>query len=64
MMQSCSRLSFSPIIGSVVIASSIVMAYRTGPHFEGIPPLGLAGYGVAAALGLWWAVAILRSGRF
>jgi ubiquinone biosynthesis protein len=57
------RLSFSLIIASIVIASSIVMSYHTGPHLEGIPLLGLAGYGIAALLGLWWAVAILRSGR-
>jgi len=57
------RLSFSLVIGAVVIASSIVMAYGTGPQYEGIPLLGLVGYGVAAVLGLAWAVAILRSGR-
>ena len=57
------RLSFSLIIGAIVIASSIVMAYHTGPHYDGIPLLGLLGYLMAAALGLWWIVAILRSGR-
>lgn len=57
------RLSFSLIIASIVVASSIVMSYHTGPHFEGIPLLGLAGYTIAAVLGLWWAIAILRSGR-
>ena len=57
------RLSFSLIIAAMVIASSIVMSYHTGPHLEGIPLLGLAGYAIAAVLGLWWAVAILRSGR-
>lgn len=57
------RLSFSLIIGAIVIGSSIVMAVHTGPHYAGIPLLGLAGYVIAAILGLWWAVAILRSGR-
>lgn len=57
------RLSFSLIIGAIVIGSSIVMAYHTGPHYAGIPLLGLAGYVIAAVLGLWWAVAILRSGK-
>jgi len=57
------RLSFSLIIGAIVIGSSIVMAVHTGPHLAGIPLLGLAGYVVAAVLGLWWAVAILRSGK-
>lgn len=57
------RLSFSLIIAAIVIASSIVLTTHVGPHFEGVPLLGLAGYGIAAFLGLWWAVAILRSGK-
>jgi ubiquinone biosynthesis protein len=57
------RLSFSLIIAAIVIASSIVMSAHTGPHLEGIPLLGLIGYALAAFLGLWWAVAILRSGK-
>lgn len=58
------RLSFSLIIAAVVIGSSLVMAFHTGPHYEGIPLLGLIGYVIAALLGLAWAAAILRSGRF
>ena len=57
------RLSFSLIIASVVIGSSLVMAFHTGPHYRGIPLLGLLGYVFAAVLGLGWALAILRSGR-
>jgi ubiquinone biosynthesis protein len=57
------RLSFSLIISAIVIASSIVMSFHTGPHLEGIPLLGLIGYGLAAFLGLWWAIAIARSGK-
>jgi ubiquinone biosynthesis protein len=57
------RLSFSLLIAAIVIASSIVMSFHTGPHFEGIPLIGLIGYGIAVILGLWWAIAILRSGR-
>ena len=57
------RLSFSLLIAAVVIASSIVVTTHLEPHFEGIPLLGLIGYGLAAVLGLWWAVAILRSGK-
>lgn len=58
------RLSFSLIIAAVVIGSSLIMAFHAGPHYEGIPLLGLIGYVIAAALGIAWAVAILRSGRF
>lgn len=58
------RLSFSLIIAAVVVGSSLVMAFHTGPHYEGIPLLGLIGYVIAALLGVAWAVAILRSGKF
>ena len=57
------RLSFSLIIAAIVIASSIVMSAHAGPHLEGIPLLGLIGYALAAFLGLWWAISILRSGK-
>ncbi|MEI6001418.1 AarF/ABC1/UbiB kinase family protein [Paraburkholderia bengalensis] len=58
------RLSLSLIIASVVIGSSIVMTFHSGPRYAGISLLGLAGFVIAAAMGLAWAVAILRSGRF
>jgi ubiquinone biosynthesis protein len=54
----------SLIIASVVIGSSIVMAFHSGPHYAGIPVLGLLGFVVASVMGLAWAVAILRSGKF
>jgi ubiquinone biosynthesis protein len=57
------RLSLSLIIAAVVVGSSIVMSFHSGPHLRGIPLVGLIGYVVAGVLGLWWAVAILRSGR-
>lgn len=57
------RLSLSLIIASVVIGSSIVMAFHSGPHYLGIPLLGLVGFVVATVMGLAWAIAILRSGR-
>lgn len=57
------RLSFSLVIAAIVIASSIVMTAHAGPHLKEIPLLGLIGYALAAFLGLWWAIAILRSGR-
>lgn len=57
------RLSFALIIAAVVIGSSLVMSFHTGPHYRDIPVLGLLGYLLATVLGLWWAVAILRSGK-
>jgi ubiquinone biosynthesis protein len=57
------RLSFSLIIAAIVIGSSLIMSFHTGPHYQGIPLLGLLGYLIAGVLGLAWAIAILRSGR-
>jgi ubiquinone biosynthesis protein len=57
------RLSFSMIIASVVIGSAILVSFHAGPHLQGAPLLGLAGFVIAGVLGLWWAVATLRSGR-
>ncbi|KWF26783.1 ABC transporter [Burkholderia diffusa] len=57
------RLSLSLIIASVVIGSAIVTTFHSGPHYAGISVLGLAGFVVAAVMGLAWAIAILRSGR-
>lgn len=58
------RLSLSLIIAAVVIASSLVMTFHAGPHYEEIPVTGLIGYLIAAVMGLGWAIAILRSGKF
>ncbi|KWK55967.1 ABC transporter [Burkholderia stagnalis] len=58
------RLSLSLIIASVVVGSSIVTTFHTGPHYAGISLLGLIGFVVAAVMGMAWAIAIFRSGRF
>jgi hypothetical protein len=58
------RLGFSLIIAAVVVASSILVSAHSGPHLEGIPLLGLVGYVIAGVLGLWWAIAVLRSGKY
>ena len=57
------RISFSLLIAALVVGSSLIMQTEKGPLLFGFPVLGLAGYSIAALLGLWLAVAILRSGR-
>ncbi len=61
--RSSNRLSFSLLIGSIIVGSSLVMQTEKGPQFFGFPVLGLLGYTIAGVLGLWLAIAILRSGR-
>ena len=57
------RLSFSLIIASVVVGSAILVSFHAGPHYEGVPLLGLAGFLIAGILGLRWVIAVLRRGK-
>ena len=61
--RSSNRVSFSLVIGSLIVGSSLVMQIDKGPMIFGFPLLGLLGYSIAGLLGLWLAVGILRSGR-
>lgn len=61
--KSSNRLSFSLIIGALIVGSSLIMQSEKGPQLFGFPVLGILGYTIAGILGLWLAVAILRSGR-
>jgi ubiquinone biosynthesis protein len=58
------RVSFAIITGSVVVGSSLLFSSKIGPTFLGMPAIGLVGYLIAAGLGMWLAVDILRSGKF
>lgn len=61
--RSSNRLAFSIVVGSLVIASSLMLSMGVKPLVFGVPLLGLSGYLLAAVLGLWLIWAILRSGR-
>jgi ubiquinone biosynthesis protein len=61
--RSSNRLSFSMVIGALIVGSSLIMQTEKGPVLFGFPLLGILGYTVAGFLGLWLAIAILRSGR-
>ena len=61
--RSSNRLSFSMLIAALIIGSSLIMQTEKGPLLFGFPALGILGYSIAGFLGLWLAVAILRSGR-
>ena len=63
MDRSSNRLSFAIVIAAIVIGSSIMVHAGLGPAAFGYPVLGLAGFIVAAFLGMGLALGILRSGR-
>ncbi|HTP66755.1 MAG TPA: ubiquinone biosynthesis protein UbiB, partial [Geobacteraceae bacterium] len=61
--KSINRLSSSLIITALVVGSSIVMQTEKGPLLFGFPAFAFLGYTIAGVIGLWWVIAILRSGR-
>lgn len=61
--RSSNRVAFALVIGSLIVGSSLVMQIDKGPMIFGFPLMGLLGYSIAALLGLWLAVGIMRSGR-
>jgi len=61
--KSSNRLAFSVLTASIIVASSIIIHSRQGPLLFGLPVFGLIGYVIAAILGLWILIGILRSGQ-
>lgn len=61
--KSINRLSFSLIIAAIIIGSSIVMQTDKGPKIFDFPLFAFMGYTTAGFIGLWWVIAIIRSGR-
>jgi ubiquinone biosynthesis protein len=61
--KSSNRLAFSVITAAIIVASSIIIHSGQGPMLFGLPMFGLIGYVIAAFLGLWILVGILRSGQ-
>jgi ubiquinone biosynthesis protein len=57
------RLSFSVIIASLLLSSAIIVQAKVGPFIRGYPVLGLAGFFIAAVMGIWLLFAIIRSGK-
>ncbi len=57
------RLSFSIITAAIIVASSIIIHAGQGQMLFGMPVFGLIGYLIAAVLGFWILIGILRSGQ-
>ncbi|TSK03912.1 MAG: phosphotransferase [Geobacter sp.] len=61
--RSANRLCLSLIIAALLIGSSIAMQGNRGPMLWGLPAFAFFGYTCAGLVGIWWMIAILRSGR-
>jgi len=57
------RLSFSVIIASLLLSSSIIIQAGIGPVIKGYPVFGLLGFLAAAVMSIWLLIGIIRSGR-
>lgn len=58
------RLSFSIILGSVIIGSSMIITTGVKPLIFGYPAIGLIGYLISAFLGMVVVINIFRSRKF
>jgi ubiquinone biosynthesis protein len=58
------RLSFSIILGSVIIGSSMIITTGVKPLIFGYPVIGLVGYLISAILGMVVVINIFRSRKF
>jgi len=57
------RVSFSVIIASLLLSSSLIIQAKVEPIIKGYPVLGLLGFLGAAVMGLWLLISIIRSGK-
>lgn len=57
------RLILSLLIASMIISSSLILNTNIGPKYKDISIIGLSGYAIAAFMGFWLLISIIRSGK-
>ncbi|MGP8321999.1 MAG: ABC1 kinase family protein [Methanosarcinaceae archaeon] len=57
------RLSFSLIISSLIVGSSLIIQTGMEPLVWGVPLLGVLGFSTAGFFGMWLVIYILKTGR-
>lgn len=57
------RLAFAIVLASLVIGSSLIVLAGLPPLWNDIPLVGLGGYLVAAVMGFWLLISILKHGK-
>lgn len=61
---SSNRLTTGIIVAALLVGSSMIITTGVGPFIFGFPALGVVGYLISAALGLWLIVTILRAKKY
>lgn len=57
------RLVFGVIVSSMIISSSLILNSNIGPKFYNISIIGITGYCIAAVMGFWLLISIMKSGN-
>lgn len=57
------RIVFALIISSMIIGSSFILNSNIGPKFYDISIIGILGYLIAAFMGFWLLISIIKSGK-
>ena len=61
--QTSNRMSFAIIIAALIIGSALIVISEIPPLVFGISLIGIIGYLVAAVMGFWLLLAIIKKGR-
>lgn len=56
------RMVFAIIISSMIIGSSLILRTNIGPKIYDISIIGISGFMIAALMGFYLLISILRSG--
>lgn len=57
------RLIFAIIVSSMIMGSSLILNTNLGPKVYNISLIGISGYVIAAVMGFWLIISILKSGK-
>ena len=57
------RVAFAIVLASQIVASSLIVLADIPPKWHEIPIIGLTGFVVAAIMGFWLLISILRHGK-
>jgi ubiquinone biosynthesis protein len=57
------RVAFAIVLAALIIGSSLIVLSGVPPKWRDIPLIGLVGFSVAAIMGFWLLISILRRGK-
>lgn len=57
------RITFALVISSMIIGSSFILSSNTGPKIYDMSIIGVFGFFIAAIMGFWLLISIMRSGK-